>query len=179
MKYMTGNLFTVRGFDAKAITTNGFIKSNGEAVMGRGCALQAKRAWPELPRIIGQLNKKYGNKVFRLGSYGGYNEHRNRISYDLVSFPVKPKYAVFNGSNAVSHMEKKFTVGTIIPGWACKAELELVAKSAKELVALADANNWKSVLIPRPGCNNGELDWEKVDPILSEILDNRFCSITF
>ena len=36
-------------FPVIAITTNGFVKATGECVMGRGCALTAKRLYPQLP----------------------------------------------------------------------------------------------------------------------------------
>ncbi len=58
------------------ITTNGSIKNNGECVMGKGCALEAKQRYPELPKILGSLIKSYGNHCFIL-------PHR------LISFPVK------------------------------------------------------------------------------------------
>lgn len=43
------------------ITTNGTVKANGEAVMGRGVALQAKTRFPDLPNIIGKYLSILGN----------------------------------------------------------------------------------------------------------------------
>ena len=43
------------------ITTNGVVKENGECVMGRGVALQAKQLYPFLPKRIGDWIKKEGN----------------------------------------------------------------------------------------------------------------------
>jgi hypothetical protein len=45
------------------VTTNGFVKNNGEAVMGRGCARQAARRFPELLKRLGSKLKEYGNHV--------------------------------------------------------------------------------------------------------------------
>ena len=39
MKEIRGDLFTQEA-DTICITTNGFVKANGECVMGRGCAKQ-------------------------------------------------------------------------------------------------------------------------------------------
>ena len=39
------------------ITTNHTIKSNGEAVMGRGIARQAALRYPTLPRMVGHHNR--------------------------------------------------------------------------------------------------------------------------
>lgn len=46
------------------ITTNGTIKNNGDAVMGRGIALQAKNRFPELPKELGELLEAEGNRLF-------------------------------------------------------------------------------------------------------------------
>jgi len=43
------------------ITTNGNVKTNGEAVMGKGIALQAKQRYPELPRELGEQIRESGN----------------------------------------------------------------------------------------------------------------------
>lgn len=44
-----------------AISTNGFIRRDGRAVMGRGCALDAAIAYPEFPDVLGKHIKEFGN----------------------------------------------------------------------------------------------------------------------
>jgi len=46
------------------ITTNGTVKANGEVVMGRGCAAEAKRRFPGIAKTLGELIKWNGNTVF-------------------------------------------------------------------------------------------------------------------
>ena len=62
------------------ITTNGFVKKNGEAVMGRGIASQAKKLFPKLPAYFGESLLRHGNHVIWLGKWG---------QWFLVSFPTK------------------------------------------------------------------------------------------
>ena len=77
--------------------------------------------------------------------------------------------------------------GIILRGWPCivslptkhhwrdKADLNLVARSLAELVHLADANEWKSVYLTKPGCGLGGLSWENaVGPLCLKLLDDRF-----
>lgn len=45
------------------ITTNGTVKKNGEAVMGRGIAKQAVERFPELPFRLGRMITEKGNIV--------------------------------------------------------------------------------------------------------------------
>lgn len=45
------------------ITTNGFVKKDGKAVMGRGCAKEALNRYPNIDKILGYYIKCYGNKV--------------------------------------------------------------------------------------------------------------------
>jgi len=45
------------------VTTNGFVKKNYEAVMGRGNALAMAQTVPELPKLLGNFIIKYGNRV--------------------------------------------------------------------------------------------------------------------
>ena len=49
--------------DVRLITTNGLVKKNGEAVMGRGVALQAKTRYPGLAQCVGGVILAYGNHV--------------------------------------------------------------------------------------------------------------------
>lgn len=58
------------------ITTNGYVKNNGQAVMGAGTAKYARDLHPDLSRILGDLVLSHGNVPFLL-------------PYGFVSLPVK------------------------------------------------------------------------------------------
>ena len=83
MKETKGNIwdFYDQGYWV-AIPTNGTVKENGEAVMGRGVALQAKQRFTDLPRVLGKSIQFCGSIVIVLGTPPFLN-------YRLVSFPVK------------------------------------------------------------------------------------------
>lgn len=145
-------------YDIIVVTTNGFTKNNGEAVMGRGIALEAKSRYPNLPAKLGTLLKKYGNHVFRI-------EYPNQI---IITFPVKPEYGPYGE-----------------PGWRARADMELIKRSTSELVDVltqmlrigrfdGKMHLGFKVLMPRPGCGNGGLKWEDVKPIIEPLLDDRF-----
>lgn len=138
-----GNIWEVKA-DCKCITTNGYIKSNGEAVMGRGVALQAKQRYPELPAILAGHIRAYGNTPGLL-IYTG--------QFSICSFPVKHN-------------------------WKEKADLDLINKSCVLMLNKSDIFKWNKIIIPRPGCGNGQLDWKDVKPIVEQ-LDDRFFIIDF
>lgn len=151
MEEVRGNLWSyMPNASARVITTNGFVKQNGEAVMGRGCAAEAARTFPLLPRDLGHKIKSGGNHVFvfrkMLGAQG--------LDFDLVTFPTK------------NH-------------WADSSDIDLIFRSACELADEADFYGWGSVIMPRPGCGNGNLEWDEVRPTIKGILDHRFYVITF
>jgi len=169
MQEAFGNLLEA-DVDVVVITTNGFYKRDGNAVMGKGIAKAIQEYFP-CTAILGTLLKTKGNHVHLLG-------YINNIT--IVSYPVKPNFEVFTGTNSVRHMKNKFKIGDSVPGWACKANPELIKRSAYELVELVNEHQeWKLIGIPRPGCGAGELDWETVKPILDSILDDRFIAYTF
>lgn len=62
------------------ITTNGAVKSNGELVMGKGIAKDAKWKYPALPKIWGDYVSKYGNGVY---------SYKTSINTTLFSLPTK------------------------------------------------------------------------------------------
>jgi len=138
MKEIKGDLweFLDNGFTV-AITTNGTVKKNGLAVMGRGCAYEATQRFPEFPKLLGENLKKSGNWVTLYQCF------------DIITFPVKHN-------------------------WWEKADLCLIEKSAKDLMLLMDQTNIETVVLPKPGCGNGGLDWKtEVKPILECLLDDR------
>ena len=76
---VTGNLWTYTA-DVRVITTNGTVKANGECVMGRGCAAEAKKKFPKLPLLLGASIRTHGNTV------------QYFVDQNLFSFPVKHQW---------------------------------------------------------------------------------------
>ena len=79
MREMTGNIWDnhcLLSGHILAITTNGMINNQNEAIMGRGIALDAKKRFPWVPSTLGRMLTNNGNHVHYLGS-------------NLISFPTK------------------------------------------------------------------------------------------
>jgi hypothetical protein len=131
----------------RVITTNGAFNKDLGAVMGRGCALEAKLRYPTLPKMLGERLRDHGNHVHMFEELG------------LITFPVKHH-------------------------WALDADLELIDRSANELALMMStrhaegfctiADHIETVVMPRPGCGNGRLSWDKVRPILDRYLDDNY-----
>lgn len=170
MRILTGvDLFYI-DCQAVCITTNGFVKSDGLAVMGRGCAMQLANLFSHAPRLLGAAIRRYGNITQPIF-----------MANDTVvlAFPVKPDYVINNGSNVVSHARGMYKIGQKVPGFHAKADIELIKQSAIQLKAWADETNHTDIVLPRVGCGAGELDWEQdVYPVLNEILDDRFTAVS-
>lgn len=158
--------------DAICISVNGFVKKNGEAVMGRGCAKKAAELMPGLPEILGNHLRHFSPRVLNHGSWDGVG---------IITFPVKPvsELCKADRSNVVKHMKDRFLPGQTVPGWACVARLDIILRSAKELLEHVNGSNYQYVVLPRVGAGAGELNWNDVKPELDKILDDRFFAITF
>lgn len=107
-----------------------------------------------------EAKTRYPGIEYRIGStIRGFGNHCHYITFGptkLFTFPVKHH-------------------------WREPADLELIKRSATELVALIDSfymSNDSTIVLPRPGCGNGQLLWEQVEPVLSPLLDDRFHVIT-
>lgn len=144
MRETVGNLWTYPA-EVRVITTNGSVRRDGKAIMGRGCAKEAADQWPKLPEILGRAILLGGNQTRPLGTYG---------DAVLVSLPVK-------------HL------------WPLKADIVLIIRSVTQLVHWADEEHWGEVVMPRPGCGNGGLDWGLVKGVIKPLLDDRFMVITY
>lgn len=149
----TGDLWTYGNPDARVITTNGFRKANGECVMGRGCAREARDRYPGLAKRIGERIEATGNHAYAFD----VGEH-----WELVTFPVKP----VTGSKGE-------------PGFSSMADLVIIEASAWRLLMMAESFGWQEIVMPRPGAGNGGLVWRDVKMLLDRILDDRFTALTY
>lgn len=168
MHDVKGDLFDAVGNgDALCLTTNGHINTRGQCVMGRGCARQAVEKWPQINKLLANRIRMHGNIVNHIININGTA---------IYSFPVKPEFEIVNKdkTNVVKHMRGHADVGSRIAGWAAVAKLEIILKSAHQLVQIADTLNYKTIAIPRPGCGAGGLEWDYVKPYIESIFDDRF-----
>jgi hypothetical protein len=151
---ITGNLWDQEA-DIICITTNGFVKNNGKAVMGRGVAKEATERVKGIQTMLGTCIKKYGNAVCPITQYN-YEKDGEEQTRIICSFPTKHN-------------------------WWEDSDLELIRRSAEQLALVVEAYQLDSVVVPRPGCGNGNLTWEEVSVILNEVWggDTRFKVITF
>jgi hypothetical protein len=128
------------------ITTNGNLKSDGTAVMGKGIALEAAHRIPNLPKMLGQ----------RISSYIDMPSKGNRLNpfpdIHLCCFPTKWNW-----------WEKSDL-----------CLIAVSASELVEYVEEAHIQIKTPIYLPRPGCANGGLDWENVKPVLEHYLDDRF-----
>lgn len=167
MRELTCNMLNTE-CDVLVVTTNGFVKANGECVMGKGIAKQIANIDPSIPKLLGSLIRTNGNIVQYITDIDGIK---------IVAFPVKPISAISDGTNYVSHMS--FPIGSKIPGWACKADISIIEASLLQLADLVLPYNANTILCPRFGCGAGELSWETVKPIAERYLDDTFIACTF
>ena len=169
------------------ITTNGFVKRNGEAVMGRGTARQATLRFPGLCTRLGRLLKQSGAGSFGLAG-PPLGNHVHFVAPRLIAFPVKPVEVISSGRNVVYHVRERFPPGIVVPGWAAKADPDIIARSLKELAWMYENLGWANaprdpesgklldpfdakVFLPRPGCGAGELSWKRVKPLCEQYGD--------
>lgn len=147
MKEIIGNLFD-QYYGAICITTNGIVKNNGEAVMGAGIALEAKRRIPGIEKKLGRYLLSGNNDVYEIGYIPST---KFLCMMTVYSFPVKHHFKY-------------------------PADLKLIEKSCQQLVKIRE-NKDSPVFLPKPGCGAGKLKWSQVKPILEKYFDDRFCIV--
>lgn len=136
-----GDLWTFRQYGWLVVPTNLTVRRDGLAVMGRGVARQASAAFWGL--------REYYGSILEEGRHGiepVVSRPLRGPALKLVLFPVKRH-------------------------WSERADLELVARNARELVDHPLVTG--QVFLPLVGCGFGELEPEEVMPILSGVLSDR------
>ena len=129
--------------DAFCITTNSYIRNDGELVMGRGIAKQTKELFEDLPLALGN---KVEERCGHLGTYGLLPSNRNDID-KFVAFQVK------------SHFKNE-------------ADLGLISKSADRLSEIAMMYPNKRFDLNFPGIGNGGRSQSEVMPLIEGMPDN-------
>lgn len=142
---IVGDIFSLMtGFDAVGVPTNGDYNKFGDAVMGRSIAASAASShWPLLAEYLGASLARYGNHTYLFE-----NDVVGEPKF-IFSFPTK------------HHARDRLS------------DPLLIERSAHELVAIMSSRNFRRVIMTRPGCEYGGLDWEQVRTTLNPILDRR------
>ena len=63
--------------------------------------------------------------------------------------------------------------------WKDKSDISLIEQSLTKLVQIADDEDYKFVILTKPGCGLGGLKWVDVKPICEKLLDDRFWIINW
>ena len=96
-------------------------------------------------------------------------------------FPDLPQIL---GEQLLNHGRHVFDLGRRIVSFPVEVdpyrnpELEIIEESCRELVELVEYKGWCKVVVPRPGCGGGGLEWPLVRPVLQCYFDERFYVIT-
>ena len=139
-------------YDAICCTTNQVVKQDGCLAVGGGIALDFALRYKNLPYIWGQqLLKGHHSRGFMVTE--AFMVELDDNYYYLVAFPTKNHF--------------------VYP-----SEMPIIEHSLRALVWTADVFGWQNVLLTRPGCGLGGLNWkDKVKPIVECYLDERFTVI--
>lgn len=102
-----------------------------------------------------QAVDRYGETISRrLGkNLKVWGNNVTYISNHIISFPVKHH-------------------------WQDDADITLIRKSCEQLGDFVNLLGCKKVYLPRVGCGKGRLEWSDVQPVLSELLDDRFVVVS-
>ena len=143
-------------YNAICCTTNTFVKYNGDLTMGAGIALDFRNKFPFLPELWGKIISTRQKAIKSNIIVTKYDIHKCvlEVPQYIVAFPTKYH-------------------------WKNDSDINLIKESTEQLVCVANALCWPDILLPRPGCYMGGLNWEtQVKPILEPLLDDRFTIIT-
>ena len=135
---------------AVCIPINGFCQLDGKVVLGRDVGYQARRRFPGIDRLLNDHIRDNGWASVTLLLPG------------IFSFPVKRNYARKEDADVLEHYRLRFSGDEIIPGWALKAEISIIEESLGQLNQLRHSYSYPVIMLPRPGCEAGGLDWMDV-----------------
>jgi len=132
-----GNLIET---DAEALVNT----VNTVGVMGKGVALQFKKAFPD---NFKKYAKAVKNSEVQIGKI--FVSETGKFTYPkyIINFPTKKH-------------------------WRYPSKLEWIREGLKDLRNFIIHNNIKSIAIPPLGCGNGKLKWKEVKPLIINSLED-------
>lgn len=151
-----GDIWELADCGTIVITTNPVItyarSHQGEVVMGRGVALQAKQRFPQLPVALAAKIRAQGNIPHDLGTW----VTDSRVPwYRVLTLPTKHD-------------------------WKEQADASLIRMSLLRLANLVgEAGITGPIHLPRPGCGNGRLAWRDIRPYCVETLSDQFVVVDY
>jgi O-acetyl-ADP-ribose deacetylase (regulator of RNase III) len=113
---------------------------NCVGVMGRGIALQFRKAFPENFKAYKSVCNK---KQLHLGTMLVYDLNRYQNPKYIINFPTKRH-------------------------WKNKSKIEDIEAGLEALMQEVSKRNIRSIAIPPLGCGLGGLDWIQVKPIIKK-----------
>lgn len=135
--------------------------------------------WDAQARVIttnGYVNRR-GEAV--MGRGVAY-QARERLHFNIARVLGE---AIERGGNHVYALSEGYFSFPVKHHWSDRADLALIERSAGELVIMMQYPSMRraypTIVLPRPGCGNGGLLWEKVEPVIAPILDDRFYVIDY
>lgn len=138
IEYTSGDILRA---DAQAIVNT----VNCVGVMGRGIALQFKKAWPDNFKVYAEACK---NKQIQPGKMFVFDTQRLTNPHYIINFPTKRH-------------------------WRDASRMEDIESGLEALIETIRENQIQSIAIPPLGCGLGGLDWEQVksriEPALSAL----------
>jgi len=137
IKYVTGNILESE--------TQALVNTvNTVGVMGKGIALQFKKAFPENFKKYAKACKKGEIAIGKLFVNKENTIYGEKI---IINFPTKKD-------------------------WSKPSEYEYIEKGLDELIKIIEENKIKSIALPPLGAGSGGLIWGKVKTIIEEKLKN-------
>ena len=111
---------------------------NTVGIMGKGIALQFKRAFPQMFKAYAQACKDGG---VALGSMHVWHTEEIRGPQLVINFPTK------------GH-------------WRSRSRIEDIEAGLDDLVRVIRDERIRSIAVPPLGCGHGGLDWAEVEPLI-------------
>lgn len=137
IKFLTGNILES---EAQALVNT----VNTVGVMGKGIALQFKKAFPENFKAYAKACK---NKEIDIGRLFVFQENTLSGGKIIINFPTKRD-------------------------WRKPSEYEYIEKGLDDLIRIINEYNIQSIALPPLGAGSGGLLWEKVKAIIQNKLGN-------